>query len=210
MYLQNLNRSLFISVNHFAERTPGLHSFFLFLANGGVAIFALLVLAAYLLVWRRRNLSDTATVICTAVAAIVAIGLNQPLAHMFKELRPYNSLPGILVLIHRANDYSFPSDHGVMIGAVTAGIFFVSPILGVVSLVLGLLVAFARVYTAAHYPFDLLAGFGFGALITLMCCALLWTPLVWLFGRLEQTPLRILIYRRGSHSPAAESSESAG
>jgi membrane-associated phospholipid phosphatase len=171
-----------------------LHGFFLFLANGGLAIFALLLIATYLLVWRRRSLSDMATVLCTAVGAVVAVGLNQPVAHFFKELRPYDTLPNILVLIHKANDYSFPSDHGVMIGAVTAGIFMVSPILGAVSLVLGLLVAFARVYTAAHYPFDLVAGIIFGATIAFLCVTILWKPFEWLLGQLERTPLRIFLY----------------
>jgi membrane-associated phospholipid phosphatase len=201
MYLQSLNRSLFLSVNRFAVRTPHLHGLFLFFANQGLVLFALVLLAAYLIAWNRRSLSDIATVMVTVIAALVAVGINQPLAHSVKELRPYDTMSHILVLIHRANDYSFPSDHGVMIGAVTAGVFFISPIVGLVSLILGLVVAFARVYTAAHYPFDLLAGIGVGAMVTLLCTALLWRPCLWTLGQLERTPLRILLYR-GKFKPA--------
>lgn len=203
MYLQNINRSLFLSINRFAERTPGLHGFFLFLANQGLVIFMLLLVIAYAIAWWRHSLSKLSTVICTAIAAVVAVGLNQPLAHTFKELRPYDSLTNILVLIHRANDYSFPSDHGVMIGAVAAGLIFVSPLLGAATLILGLLVAFARVYTAAHYPFDLLAGILVGALVTFLCTALLWKPVLWLLGQLEKTPLRIFLYH-GKFVPGKE------
>lgn len=196
MMLQNIDKSQFLAVNRFAERTPGLHGFMLFVANEGVYIFILLLVVVYLLVRFMPKLSymkNLVNLAITGIGTVVAVGINQPISHIFKEPRPYDSLSNILVLIHRANDYSFPSDHGVMVGAVTTGLFLIDPILGVVSLVIGLLVAFSRVYTAAHYPHDLVAGMVLGMVVVLLCYALLKKPAQLLLRRIEQTSLRMFL-----------------
>lgn len=197
MVLQNIDRAEFLSINRFAQRTPGLHGFMLFLANEGIAIFIVLAVVTYLLIRfipRWSSTQNMAKVAITGIATVAAVGINQPIAHIFKEPRPYDTLPHILVFIHRANDYSFPSDHGVMIGAVTAGLYLINPILGTTSLVLGLFVAFARVYTAAHYPHDLIVGMLLGSVITLLCYLLLKKLAVASVVWLKKTPLKALVH----------------
>ena len=63
---------------------------------------------------------------------------------------------------------------------------------------------FARVYIAAHYPQDVLAGFGVGALVTVIGYVLSRQPLTAAAVRLERTPLRPLL----APGPAPESAES--
>ena len=54
------------------------------------------------------------------MATLIALGLNQPFGHLFAETRPYVSHPHILRLAAFTTDFSFPSDHAVMAGAVAA------------------------------------------------------------------------------------------
>lgn len=200
MALNTIDKSQFLSINHFAQRTPGLHGFMRFLSNEGLVIFAALLVLAYLLVrfipkWTTK--SNMTKIAITGLGTVIAEGINQPIAHIFKEPRPFTTLPHIVVLINRMHDYSFPSDHGVMIGGVTAGLYLINPLLGTGSLLIGLLIAFARVYTAAHYPHDLIGGMLVGAAIVLLCYVLFRKPVYRLLSWLEQTPLRMLIRNNG-------------
>jgi membrane-associated phospholipid phosphatase len=72
------------------------------------------------------------------------------------------------VLATRSADFSFPSDHAVMAGAAAAALWLVSRALGVLATLAALIMAFARVYIAAHYPWDVAAGLLFGALVALV------------------------------------------
>ena len=58
--------------------------------------------------------------------------------------RPYTVLPNILVLAHRSTDYSFPSDHAVMAGAVAGGLFLVNRRLSAIAIVAAPLTMTAR------------------------------------------------------------------
>ena len=61
------------------------------------------------------------------------MALNQPVGHLFAEARPYAAHPGLLRLADPTSDFSFPSDHAVMAGAVAAGLLLVSRRLGLVA-----------------------------------------------------------------------------
>jgi undecaprenyl-diphosphatase len=55
-----------------------------------------------------------------------------------------------------------------MAGAVALGLVFVSRGLAALATVAALVMAFARVYIAAHYPGDVLVGLGLGAGVALV------------------------------------------
>jgi membrane-associated phospholipid phosphatase len=62
--------------------------------------------------------------------------------------------------------------------------------------------AFARVYTGAHYPQDVLAGLALGAALALMSYAVVRKPLIAILQRrLEQTRLRPLLKATRSAAP---------
>ena len=127
------------------------------------------------------------------IGMMLAIGSNQPLVSAVHEARPYAVLPDILVLATRTTDPSFPSDHCVMAGAVAAVVFVVSRRLGLLAVMAALVMAFSRVYIAAHYPHDVAAGLLLGAVVSLVGFALLHGLLTRVVAILQRTRLRPLL-----------------
>jgi membrane-associated phospholipid phosphatase len=208
---QGLDKTLFLDVNHFAQHTAWLHSPMLAYANYGVVLFGLLLVAGWWLARRRRDARAMAAALWTVAGTAVAAGLAQPVNHAVAEARPWQSLPHALVLIGHSRDFSFPSDHATMAGAVTAGLLLVNRRLGIAAAVAGLLMCFARVYVGAHYPQDVAAGFALGAAVVLIGWAITRIPLTALVRWLTATPLRPLLTAGGGPlPPAGNGSLSAG
>ena len=189
----NLDTELFLKINYFAQRTPQLHGIFKFVADFEIVVFVFLLLIGYGLTRRQSEMVKVARSIWASAGTVLAVGVNQPLVHLFHEQRPFNALQHILVLANRSHDFSFPSDHTVMAGAVTAGLFLVNRTLGYISLIFALLLAFSRVYIAAHWPQDVLAGLLVGATVSLIGYAIVKKPLEAFLAWLVKTPLRIFI-----------------
>lgn len=185
--LRHADDSLFLAVNAFARHTPWLHAVVLGYANYGVVLFAVLLLLG-LLEGRHRSSRTLAASGWAAVGTMLAVAVNQPVGHIFAEARPYTVYPHALRLATVSSDFSFPSDHAVMAGAVAAGLFLVSRRLGLVAAVAALLMAFARVYIAAHYPWDVVGGLVLGAGVVLLGWLLLRVPLTALTRWLRRQP----------------------
>ncbi len=208
---QGLDKTLFLDVNHFAQHTGWLHAPMLAYANYGVAVFGLLLVAGWWLARQRRDARMMAAALWAVAGTAAAILAAQPVNHAVAEARPWQSLPHILTLIGHSRDFSFPSDHATMAGAVTAGLLIVNRRLGITAAVAGLLMCFARIYVGAHYPQDVVAGFALGAAVVLIGWALLRIPLTALTGRLTATPLRPLLTAGATPaSPAAAPRSAVG
>ena len=184
-------------INELARDTAWAHSAVLGFASYGVLLFGLLLVLGWRLA-RRQGPRAVAAALWAGAATLLAVAVNQPIVHAVNEARPYTTHPDLLVLAHRSADASFPSDHAVMAGAVAAGLWLVSRRLGLVAAVLALAMAFSRVYIAAHYPRDVLAGLALGALVSLGGWTLLGRGLTALVGRASRTPLRPLVSSRAT------------
>lgn len=188
-----LQEWLFSGVADVTRHTGWLHGFFELYARYGVVLFALLLLAGW---WVARGAADArlmARALWAPVGMLVAIGLNQPLGHAVGEPRPYVALHHVLVLVPRSGDFSFPSDHAVMAGAVAMGALLVERRLGLVASALAVLMAFARVYVGAHFPLDVVAGLALGAVVVGVGYVVLRRPLASVVEALGRTPLRPLL-----------------
>lgn len=193
--LRHADDWLMLAVNELAKDTPWLHAVVLAYASYGVVLFGLLLLLG-LLYARHRSSAALAAAGWAGLATVLAVALNQPLGQRVGEARPYAVHPGLLRLASPTADFSFPSDHCVMAGAVAVGLLLVSRRLGLVAVVLAVLMAFARVYIAAHYPWDVAAGLLFGAGVALLGWLALRLPLTWATERLRgQWGLRSLFTR---------------
>lgn len=193
-----LDKTLFLDVNQFARQTGWLHAPMLFYAvTGGIVLCALLLVIGWLLARQRRDARAMGAALWAAAGTLIAVGVAQPVNHAVAEARPWMSLPHALILAGHSTDFSFPSDHAVMAGAVIAGLFLYHRWLGAIATVAGLLLAFGRVYIGAHYPQDVAAGLVIGAAVVLIGYAIIRVPLTAFVAYLTRTPLRPLLTAGG-------------
>lgn len=162
-----VQEDLFGAVNHFARLTPWLHTPARLYAEYGVVLLAGLLLLSWFLTRRDGDLRRATAALWAPAGALIAIGVNQVLVAAVAEPRPYTAMPHALVLVSRSTDYSFPSDHAVMAGAVTVGVLLVNRKLGLVTAAFAVLMAVTRIYVGAHFPLDVAAGLAVGAIVAL-------------------------------------------
>ena len=186
---QNLQRDWFLAVNQFAQSTPVLRAPMRLYAEYGVALFAALLLVAR----RNQEPRTMAAALWAPAGTLLALGLNQPLVHLTHMPRPYTVFPHALVLVARSGDYSLPSDHAVMAGAVPAGVLLTHRRLGVATALAALVMAFARVYVGAHFPLDVIVGLLLGSVVTCLGYLAVRPVLIWVVAWLTRTPLRPLV-----------------
>ncbi|GAA4241477.1 bifunctional phosphatase PAP2/diacylglycerol kinase family protein [Actinomadura meridiana] len=115
-----------------------------------------------------------------ALRGSIAIAVASPLVNLlgkqaFRRKRPVVDLvPPIRIRWKLPTSHAFPSGHSASAAAFATGVALEAPSPVAVPVVgAAAAVAFARVYTGAHYPGDVLAGLGIGAL------AAFGTRLVW-------------------------------
>lgn len=106
--------------------------------------------------WLRRPDALRLPLVQAAGAALLAVGINQLIGLMVFEPRPFAVGLGPALLAH-APDSSFPSDHLTVMWAVAASLLLAAPWrrAGFLLALLGLPMAWARVYLGAHWPLDM-------------------------------------------------------
>jgi Membrane-associated phospholipid phosphatase len=101
----------------------------------------------------------------TSLAALVigALITNVTLKNLVARTRPYEVIDGLVLLIEKQKDYSFPSGH-TCASFAAAGVYWrmMPKKYAVLLLILAALIACSRLYVGVHYPSDVLAGLAIG------------------------------------------------
>jgi membrane-associated phospholipid phosphatase len=130
------------------------------LARGGRLWFAIAALMATRSPTTRRAARDG------VAALLLASSCAQVLNRVVSRPRPTaRHLPARDALVHQPRTASFPSSHSAVAAAFTTAAARRSPVTGMMLVPLAATIAYARIRTRAHWPTDVLAGIGLGALV---------------------------------------------
>jgi len=121
-----MDRTLFKDVNRSVGRTEWLHPPIVAYAKYGIVLFGLALFAGWWLGRQRSDITRVAAVVCSVAAVFVALGVAQLIGHVVDRARPYDAIAGMRLLVPRTRDFSFPSDHATVAGAVAGGLWVVA------------------------------------------------------------------------------------
>lgn len=148
--------------------------------TGDKGILMIAIIAALLIIPKARSIG-----IMTAMSlAIEAILNNVILKNLVARTRPYEAIEGLVNIIEKQKDFSFPSGHtgstfavsGVILVIALFGMPIIAKegnlireksslamrIIAVVFTIYSVLLGFSRLYVGVHYPTDVLAGLALG------------------------------------------------
>lgn len=185
--IEAFNRALFLYING-GDGTPAwLVQIAIVIANGMIYLIPLLLIGLWL--WgdhARRSLALKACLV-----ALLGVAANQAIGALWPHPRPFMIGLGHACMPHAA-DSSFPSDHMTVFAGVGLTLLFDGAIRWVVpTLLVGVSVAWARVFLGVHFPLDMA-----GAVVVAALAYVTVTPL-WRKKGGPLTNLTERLYRKG-------------
>jgi undecaprenyl-diphosphatase len=161
--MEKLNIALFLLTN--APQHP--HAALLAIAQALANYVIWIVPAVLVLGWLKGNDSVRKMMFEAAASGLAGLLANQAIGLAWQHPRPFMIGLGHTFIAH-APDSSFPSDHLTLLWAVSFS-FLMHPRLraaGAALAILGLPVAWARIYLGVHFPLDMA-----GAAVVAACSA---------------------------------------
>ncbi|MFG2054144.1 phosphatase PAP2 family protein [Micromonospora sp. NPDC048930] len=183
-------------VVEFADRTPQpVHWFATHFTEGAIVLLGVLLVLAALTRLVGGDVRDRALALVAPVAVVAAYGASEGLKSLVAEDRPCRS-PADLVIVAghcpAVGDWSFPSNHATIAGALAATALLLHRRIGLVAVPLAVLAALSRVFVGVHYPHDVAVGLLLGALIGTLLTPLAARPLADVLARLFPRPTAAL------------------
>lgn len=124
-----------------------------YLGNGGFIWLA----AALLLLFSGEYRHIGFAVVLAQIVGVISTNLF--IKNLVARKRPFDRLSCIIPLIKKPSDWSFPSGHTT--SSISASILLISALplfVGIPALILGLAIAFSRMYVGVHYLSDIAGG----------------------------------------------------
>jgi membrane-associated phospholipid phosphatase len=100
--------------------------------------------------------------ISVAVSGLISNVIKRAIGRPRPELFGDQGLFSFNPFVHNSDFESFPSGHATTCGALWTALALLFPPLRWPLLLVGLYLAFTRIFVGAHYPSDVLVGFGWG------------------------------------------------
>lgn len=149
--IETFNRTLFLHING-GEGTPAwLLQAAIGMADGLIYLIPPLLLGLWL--WGDRTRRSVALKAC--LVALLGVAANQAIGAVWPHPRPFMIGLGHAWIPHAA-DSSFPSDHMTVFAGIGLTLLFDGAAgWGAVTLLIGLCVAWARVFLGVHFPLDM-------------------------------------------------------
>ncbi|QJW90586.1 phosphatase PAP2 family protein [Spirosoma taeanense] len=171
-WLNDLDTQLFIWLN--GRYTPSLDPIMVWITErNSWLLFYVLLIGWLVYQYRRRALSLLITIAASVgIADQLSSSVLKPLTH---RLRPCH-VPALQKLIHPVlecgGQYGFVSSHAATTFGLATSLYLLLGrqhpwIRGV--FLWAMAVSYSRIYVAAHYPLDVLAGAGVGVLSAVLC-----------------------------------------
>lgn len=154
-YLLQLDGNILLFIQEYL-RYEWMHPFWRFITSlGDTGWFWIAVSVVLLFPVKTRKVGIAALTALLLGALITNVGLK----NMVQRIRPYETVQGLIPLIAKPGDFSFPSGHACASFAAAFAYYKLLPkAWGVGSLILATLIAISRLYVGVHYPSDILVG----------------------------------------------------
>ncbi|ENQ3077048.1 undecaprenyl-diphosphatase [Bacillus cereus] len=162
MVLQSIDYEIFQWINSYVYKYSFLDKMMIFFAE-----YAQYILIVALFILWITNKENRVTVFQALFACSLSFTMNRVIELFFYRDRPFVS-HHIKQLVDHAANSSFPSDHATSALVITVTIWLCSRGKTFMWLILGMCIAFSRIWVGVHYPLDVLAGIILG-----VCTALL-------------------------------------
>jgi undecaprenyl-diphosphatase len=164
--MNEFNDALFLLIN--ASAQPNI---FLLWTAKLLADYAILLIPLALVIGWLRGSEDTRKLMLEATASGMAgLLINQAIGLVWQHPRPFMTGLGHTFIAHTA-DSSFPSDHLTLLWAVAFSFLMHQRArsAGAVLALLGLPVAWARIYLGVHFPLDMVGAAAVAAFSAWLC-----------------------------------------
>lgn len=171
--MEAFNQALFLLINAPAHPNAMWLTFAKILADDMIWL-APLTLAG---IWLRGDEADRRHALEAAIAGLVALLIAQIIGLVWPHPRPFMIGVGHTLIPHVA-DSSFPSDHATLLWAIAFSLLLHRNLRlsGAALAMLGLPVAWARIYLGVHFPLDMMGA----ALVATGSAWLCWRTQRWI------------------------------
>lgn len=184
--LEAFNQALFLMINATASTPRWQVDVAIAIANYVIYLVPLTLAVLWLVGGKHQR--ETAVRACCV--ALLALGFNQVIGLYWMHPRP--AMIGLgHTFVEHVPDSSFPSDHGTVFASVALTLLLARVRwYGMLMLVAGIAVAWARVYIGVHFPFDMA-----GAVVVACVAFVVVTPL-WSSAGEAVTSGLVVVYRK--------------